>query len=369
MLFNMRLPIVGMGLVVLGVAALTAHEWGDALSGVIAVAVGLVTVWRVHGINAYHRSCAQCDVGQLRRWERRYAIGSYTFAALIGLLNVRVLAIQDLVLQLIAVSLVFSLGAGIVSRISVRPVICVVSLLLATMPTVGGFIFLALTTDDVSLHVELFAIEAALITMITALSLQTVSHLYGSAVAHHTAKHDMAQLARHDPLTGLPNRLLLRERFQESSAAIAQSGDKVALHLIDLDGFKAINDGYGHPAGDIVLQQVSRRLEETVRAGDTVARLGGDEFIVIQSGVGHADEAEMLARRIVKKLSVPYDVEGETMHISASVGIGISPDFGEDLELLIACADAALYRSKGSGKGTVQICTEFDMEHVERAAA
>ena len=271
--------------------------------------------------------------------------------------------------HLITVSLVFSFGAGVVSRTSIRPVICVVSLLLSTVPTVAALAAHALAPRAASLHAELFAIESLLVATITALSLQTVAHLYRSAVAHHTAKHDMAQLARYDVLTGLPNRLLLRERFRDSSRPTGRADARLAVHFIDLDGFKAINDSCGHPVGDSVLQQVARRLEAAVRDDDTVARLGGDEFIVLQTSVGHDSEAEMLARRIIKHLSLPYEVGDRSINISASVGIATTPEYGFDLEHLLLCADTALYRSKGAGKSRLHFCTPDDEASAERSAA
>ena len=369
MLFSMRLPILGMGLVVTIVTALAAQQWNDPLYAALAAAAAILTAARLMTLTAYRRAGPITDVAQVERWELRYAIGNYAFALVLALFSMRALALHQPLLHLIAVSLVFSFGAGIVSRISVRPVICVVSLLLATVPTVAALTVHAFLYHAMALHAQLYAVEAALVAMITALSLQTVAHLYRSAAQHHTAKHDMALLAKRDALTGLPNRLLLRERFRDASLASARTGARLAVHFIDLDGFKAINDGHGHPAGDAVLQQVSRRLESSVRTDDTVARLGGDEFIVLQTDIDHDGEAEMLARRIVKKLSAPYEVDGKAMRISASVGIATTPEFGLDLERLIACADAALYRSKGDGKGRLYFCTREDEANAKRAAA
>lgn len=368
MLFSMRLPILGIGIVFAGVAALAASEYDDPVNGALAIAAVIVTVVRLLVIRGYERARPVTDASQLKRWERRYAIGNYAFAILLALLTMRALMFHQPVLHLITVSLVFSFGAGVVSRISVRPIICVISLLIATLPTVAALAVHAFADDATPLHTELFLLEAMLVAMITALSLQTVAHLYRTSVAHHTAKFDMAQLATSDALTGLPNRLLLRERFHDSILATAQTGARLAVHFIDLDGFKGVNDRHGHPAGDAVLQQVARRLEAAVRADDTVARLGGDEFIVIQTELAHEDEAEMLARRIIKVLSAPYEVDGVEMRIAASIGIATTPEFGPDLERLIACADAALYRSKGSGKGRAYFCTRSDAASVELAA-
>src|SRR3546814_5573099 len=154
-----------------------------------------------------------------------------------------------------------------------------------------------------SLHREMYVIEAFIVAAITGLSLQTVAHLYRSAVEHHTARHDMAKLARTDALTGLSNRLLLRELFQDRAANAVRAKSLVALHYLDLDGFKAINDRYGHPAGDAMLEQAIRRTHDMVRADDVVSRLGGDEFIVLQAGIAEETEAELLARRIIDRKS------------------------------------------------------------------
>lgn len=369
MLFSMRAPIVGMGLVTVAVAGLAGREWNDPIFALLAVAATLVTLIRFFVLSVYRRARPVTDPHHLKRWERRYAIGNYAFAALLALLNVHALTFHYPVLHMITVSLVFSFGAGIVSRISIRPIICTVSLLIATVPTIVALAAHAFLSGHSPVHIEMFAIEAFLVTMITALSLQTVVHLYGSAVQHHTARHDMAQLAKYDALTGLPNRLLLRERFHETSLASERTGNGLAVHFVDLDGFKAVNDGYGHLAGDAVLDQVSRRLQAALRSEDTVARVGGDEFIVVQAEVRHESEAEMLARRVIRQLSAPYEIDGVSVRISASVGIALAPQLGSDLETLIACADAALYRSKGGGKARLSFCSHDDIISIKRAAA
>jgi diguanylate cyclase len=366
-LFAMRLPILGLGLVFAGVAGLAAYHWQDRAFAGIAAGALIVTLLRLLLLGAYARDPGK-DQGRLRQWEQRYAVGNYAIAVLLAALNLHALTYHAPLLQLLTVSLVFGFGAGVVSRISVRPVICVISLLLATVPTVAGLLAHALVPHTAPLHAELFAIEAVMVAMITALSLHTVAHLYRSAVEHLVAQHDLAQLAKHDALTGLANRLLLRERFQDTSHAVLRGGTRLAVHFIDLDGFKPINDGFGHPAGDAVLQQVARRLESSLRAEDTVARLGGDEFVILQTDVTHDSEAEMLARRIIRGLSAPYEIDGATVHVSASVGIAITPGIELDLERLLACADAALYRSKLGGKARLTFCTSEDIANAELAA-
>lgn len=368
MLYSMRLPVFGLGTVFVCVCILAALKLDAPLYAALAVLGAITTLLRTASIRNYARVSPVGDVEGLRQWERRYAIGNYASAALLALLNVMALTAHDPLLHLINVSLVFSFGAGVVSRTSIRPRICVISLLIATIPTVAALAFHAFSGHSDALHMEMFLIEAMLVAMITGLSLQTVAYLYRSAVEHHTARHDLAKLAKYDALTGLANRLLLRERFQASMAEATRKGYMLAVHFLDLDGFKAVNDRYGHPTGDALLEQVAHRLESIMRAGDTVARLGGDEFVMLQGGILHEDEAKMFAHRIIRKLSLPYDIDGNVMSVSVSVGIATAPQQGTELEHLLACADSALYRAKAGGKARAISCTQEDAASAYLAA-
>jgi diguanylate cyclase len=367
MLYSMRLPVLGLGAVFVGICVLVGRQLQSDFVVALAAAGVLTTLARLATIHAFHRAPVQ-RFDDLRRWERRYAVGNVASAALLALLNVAAMTSHDPLVHLLTVSLVFGFGAGIVSRTSVRPAICISSLLVATVPTVASLVLHAAHPTGDPLHGEMFLAEAVIVAAITGLSLQTVSHLYRSAVEHHTARHDMAKLARTDALTGLSNRLLLREQFQDRAATAVRAKSLVALHYLDLDGFKAVNDRYGHPAGDALLAQVARRLEEMVRADDVVARLGGDEFIVLQAGIGEESEAEMLARRIIRELGKPYVIDNVPMSVSVSVGIATAPKLGLELERLLACADAALYRAKAGGKARALFCLEADAAEAEMAA-
>ncbi len=368
MLFSMRLPVVGLGAVFVGVCVLAAAQLGDPSYVVLAALGALVTLLRLAIFLAYARTSPHNDLESLRRWERRYALGNYASAALLALLNIAALTVHNPLLHLITVSLVFSFGAGVVARTSIRPKVCVISLLIATVPTAVALAVHAVSAQSEALHTEMFLVEAALIAMITGLSLQTVAHLYRSAVEHHTARHDFARLAKFDPLTGLANRLLLRDHFEASLSAATRAGHLLAAHFLDLDGFKAVNDRHGHPVGDALLQQVAGRLEAMVRAEDSVARLGGDEFVIVQTGLLHPDEAKILALRIIRQLSLAYEIGDRDVHVSVSVGIAIAPEQGVELERLLACADAALYRAKASGKARAIFCTADEAALVNIAA-
>ncbi|MEJ7933294.1 GGDEF domain-containing protein [Sphingobium sp. AN558] len=368
-LFTMTVPIVGFGILYAAVGALICLKWRDPVIGFLTTAAIAVTCARVLLIRGYHRAGGAAQaIPKLSQWEKRYALMTYAFAILLAGLNVRALTVHQPLIHLTTISLVFTFGAGIVSRNASRPRLCVVSLLLAVVPTAAALLLHAFSPYDELLHAQFFALEAILLLAVTGMSFASVRHLYDASVDHLTTKHDLAKLARFDALTGLPNRLLLREAFQ-ANLKLGASPDHLAVHYLDLDGFKAINDRYGHPAGDQMLVEVARRLKSAVRSTDTACRLGGDEFLLLQSHVQHAHHADLLARRVIKQLGEPYLIDGIEMRISASAGIAIAPDHGSDLERLIRCADAALYRSKARGKAQFQFYSIEDDEEVGRAVA
>ena len=162
---------------------------------------------------------------------------------------------------------------------------------------------------------------------------------------------DVTRLAELDPLTGLPNRALLRDRVAQAMAAARRHGSRLALLFLDLDGFKQINDTLGHAAGDQTLREVALRLGQAVRAADTVGRYGGDEFLILLSEVSQAADAAVIAAKLLAVLAEPLLVAGQDMRLTASIGIGIHPDDADTLEALIAQADAAMYLAKRQGRG------------------
>lgn len=157
-------------------------------------------------------------------------------------------------------------------------------------------------------------------------------------------------LAEHDSLTGLANRARLNDRMARAIEAAAGKGGRAALIMLDLDGFKAINDEHGHPMGDDVLRIVAKRLATLVRPADTLARLGGDEFCILQTSDRQPDGAFALAQRILSSLAKPITVGEWHMMLSASIGIALFPDDGDSAELLMQHADIALYEVKRKGK-------------------
>ncbi len=177
----------------------------------------------------------------------------------------------------------------------------------------------------------------------------------------------MAHLAQHDFLTDLPNRMLFSDRVSNSITLGRRHGKHCAVLFLDLDGFKHINDALGHPIGDKLLQSVSRRLAACVRGSDTVSRQGGDEFVVLLSEIEHAADATVSAEKILSALAAPHHVAGKELHITASIGISVYPDDGQDAETLIRCADTAMYHAKDKGRNNFQFFTQdMNVRAVER---
>lgn len=165
------------------------------------------------------------------------------------------------------------------------------------------------------------------------------------------AEAHIEHMAHHDALTGLPNRVLLRERLAQAVARVGR-GEPCAVLCLDLDRFKEVNDTLGHPIGDALLRAVTERLQDEVRETDTLSRLGGDEFAIVQSGAELPGDARALAGRLVAALSRPFQIEGHQVVIGTSIGIALAPGDGNDPDALLKAADLALYRAKETARGT-----------------
>ncbi len=176
--------------------------------------------------------------------------------------------------------------------------------------------------------------------------------------ARQQTQSRLAYLASHDPLTALPNRVSFNAMLSREMEAALQQGHKLALLYLDLDHFKDVNDTLGHAVGDVLLQHVSTRLQNTLRSGETLARLGGDEFAVMQATVPGAWEANSLGERIVSVLEKAFTINGRSIFIGVSVGITLFPDDALEIEPLHRNADLAMYRAKNSGRNRCQVFDE-----------
>jgi diguanylate cyclase (GGDEF)-like protein/PAS domain S-box-containing protein len=161
--------------------------------------------------------------------------------------------------------------------------------------------------------------------------------------------------AFHDPLTGLQNRLAFGSRLEGKIATASLRGARLAVLFLDLDGFKVINDSLGHSAGDRVLQTLAKRLRTTVREGDLVCRFGGDEFTILLD-IARPEDAEAVAQKVLAALAEPVVVEGQRLYVTGSLGVALYPEHGDDSEVLIRNADAAMYLAKDLGRNNYQLC-------------
>ncbi|MDO9371245.1 MAG: EAL domain-containing protein [Gammaproteobacteria bacterium] len=168
----------------------------------------------------------------------------------------------------------------------------------------------------------------------------------------------LARLSIHDPLTGLPGRMLLDDRIRVGVSTAQREKKGLFLLLLDLDGFKKINDSLGHAIGDELIKAVAERLQACVRRSDTVARIGGDEFALIMTGSGQHKDVELMARKILPAVQRPFHIEGHTLYISTSLGAAVYPEHGDDPAVLLRCAEMAMYSAKTHGKNRWEIYSQ-----------
>jgi diguanylate cyclase (GGDEF)-like protein/PAS domain S-box-containing protein len=168
------------------------------------------------------------------------------------------------------------------------------------------------------------------------------------------AEEELAYLASHDALTGLPNRMLFNDRLTLALARAHRNQQKLAVILLDLDYLKDINDTLGHSVGDKLLRAVGERLTSFLRKSDTVARMGGDEFMLVLPETARAEDAAKIASKILETIRKPFAFDGHEIHITTSIGIAMYPDDGEDADTLMRDADIAMYRAKAKGRDNYQ---------------
>ncbi|EJM60210.1 bifunctional diguanylate cyclase/phosphodiesterase, partial [Pseudomonas sp. GM48] len=201
--------------------------------------------------------------------------------------------------------------------------------------------------DNLVLITTLAVLSIALLTSI--LDARLEARTASLALSLTEANRELTQLALHDTLTGLPNRMLLADRIDQAMSRVCEEGGCFALMFIDLDGFKPVNDAFGHHMGDLLLREVALRLREELRSQDTLARIGGDEFVLLVQLNDQIDALNLAARQ-VELIAGAFRVAEHDLHISASVGIALYPGNGQSAHELLMNADAAMYHAKGAGK-------------------
>ena len=181
-------------------------------------------------------------------------------------------------------------------------------------------------------------------------AMHSLAGLAGLAIEHHQLTDRLEHDAVHDPLTGLPNRVQLETRLPQWIASASRHGHALAIMMIDLDGFKHVNDTLGHRAGDELLRQVARRLANSTRDSDVLVRMGGDEFTLVATDLGGPELSVLVADRLIGALSAPFSIDGRELFITTSAGIAVYPGDGEDSATLQRSADAAMYAAKAAGR-------------------
>lgn len=321
---------VHVGLV--GRAAGSTTIWVTGIAAFVACAIRVALMLSLRG----RAMTAVLDRDAARRLERVFAWPYYLYAALLGLFGGLVFLRPDESAQTLTICVLIGYCAGVATGTGLRPRIAVPSMVVAIAPAIIGA---ALQLEPIHLGMSFIA------TAFLVGGTQTVFAQHQLACMEIGKRLSSVSLARRDGLTDLPNRLALREYFEEN-AVLLGAGSVVAVHYLDLDGFKPVNDRFGHAAGDELLAAVAGRLRGAVRGGDIVARLGGDEFCVVQFGLKRHEEAELLARRIVAAIAQCFDIAGTEVAVTASVGTVVSTESGSDLETLLREADVKLYEAK-----------------------
>jgi diguanylate cyclase (GGDEF)-like protein/PAS domain S-box-containing protein len=169
------------------------------------------------------------------------------------------------------------------------------------------------------------------------------------------AEQQIVYLTQHCPLTDLPNRLLFGDRLKQAILTAKRSRTKFGLLFVDIDGFKPVNDRYGHAIGDMLLQRIGKRMKQCIRESDTIARIGGDEFVAILPDVNEAEDAISIAEKLRQSIEEPFAVENCILEVSASIGVALYPDDGLDEETLQVNADRAMYKAKKRGGNAVEL--------------
>lgn len=329
---KIMLGITGLYVLLIGRSAQDRLLWaiGIAAFASCLLRVGIAIALRREAMTA------ALDRPAARRLELTFAVPYYLFSLLLGTLGGYVFIRIDQPAEMLTICVLVGYCAGVATGTGLRPLVAVPSMVMAIGPAIAAS---ALRLEPVHAGMSLIALAFL------------VGGTQSVLAQHRLVKTEIGKrltsvsLARRDGLTALPNRLALREYFDEN-AMLLGPGSVVAVHYLDLDGFKPVNDRYGHAAGDDLLAAVAERLRGAVRSGDIVARLGGDEFGIVQFGLNRNEEADLLARRIVAAIAQPFPMGADVIQISACVGTVLSNESGTDLETLLRAADAKLYQAK-----------------------
>ena len=323
-------------------SAIMAVQTGEVIFWWLTGAGVVTTLLRIANIAGFKRRdpARKLTLAEARRWEAGYAYTAFAFTLVIAALTLAAAAADHAGGFVLSLGLTMALTAGSYLR-TLRYWICAV---LSTI-AIGTLVVAFLASGD-----PLYQALSVLLLVYLYSIYESSDHIIGQFEELLMVRRELDFAASHDPLTGLVNRRGLDRVLEEAG----DSGKALGLLLLDLDGFKLINDRHGHQAGDDLLKQVAMRLKGVVRPGDIVARLGGDEFALVVHGVEDAVALSEVADRAVSVVMAPVMLMGQFVTVGASVGVSVKPaqDSGHwTAEVLTRAADQALYGAKRAGKG------------------
>jgi diguanylate cyclase (GGDEF)-like protein len=336
--------IIGASVAAALIVAICAAVSGDRFYLLILAGFIVVGGGRSASILFYQRIAHDpSDHVATDRWELAALFGAYAFAALVGLTGAYTLiAHPDTDLEILVSGCVLGYIAGISSRNASRPIISIGQITLTCIPFMASLLW----QGDL-VHVVL-AIFIGVLYISTIVICRAV---FDNIVSKHDAYGKIEVIAQQDALTELWNRTAFLQLLEQNLRSIPQTGHKIALISIDLDGFKDINDTLGHPAGDAILKQVAGRILEAVGPRGEVARIGGDEFVVMCAGV--EPDVDAVARDILATFEQPFAVNMSNYSCGGSIGYAVAPGDSATLDLLLRNADLALYEAKKDGRGRI----------------
>ncbi len=343
LLFTTAVPSAIIGVSTVGLALTIMIQTSNFSFAAVAVAAILVTAYRVGCVFVFRKHGTRFT---MLAFERFYAAGAIGFSLVLAAFSIVAFAEPLSTGQLMATVLVASYCAGIVVRASARPWIAIATVLVAAVP-LAAVSTLKGTPDFI-------AVAIAILLVIVG-SIDTVFHTYRITHDHLATRRRFAELAALDSLTGLPNRSML---YQRLDALFARSGGgQIAIHFIDLDHFKEINDNHGHATGDSILEEVARRLLSILGKDAFAARVGGDEFVIVQPNIVEESAARHLADRIVEAIRQPVALLHTTLVVETSNGCQLVEPGTIHWRDVLAAADQALYEAKRAGRGRAVVKT------------
>jgi diguanylate cyclase (GGDEF)-like protein len=308
---------------------------------VTGVSASLIRIATILHHQRHHKAYRNASLRIVRRVEALHAVTAVAVGLSLGFYSAVIFGLPKVALDLVPVCIAYGYAAGVISRVSIRPFIAVATIMSAGIPSAAA---LALLDTE-------HRIVAAVYIIFLFAGLQSIAYVYETARRAVTLRLEMETLARRDPLTGLFNRFGLREAFETMLAREDAQGHRtITVHAFDLDGFKAVNDAFGHLAGDRLLALLAKRIQATVPAGTVAARIGGDEFVLLQPAGG--DATTHLAQAIHHALTRPCDIDcGAPVSVGLSLGYATGRLTATALDELSQRADTQSYGVKRAGGG------------------